>query len=176
MQKKPNHIGLAFEVDKLTNSIENVITGDSFTTDITLISSVDLKNITKKSNWVFDWKAEYKYPERDIYKLTIVNNHSIIQGLVSLEIKPDHVYMHLVENAPFNKGKAKIYAGVPGNLVAFACKLSFQRGHEGNVSFISKTQLIQHYIDSLGAIHFGGRVMIIDTNSALKLLNKYFPK
>ena len=54
-------------------------------------------------------------------------------------------------------------------------KLSFQRGHEGNVSFLSKTQLIQHNIDTLGALHFGARVMIIDTNAALKLLNKYFP-
>ena len=83
--------------------------------------------------------------------------------------------MHLVESAPFNKGKTKVYAGVPGNLVAFACKLAFQRGHEGNVSFFSKTQLVQHYIDSLGAMHFGGRVMIIDTNAALRLINKYFP-
>jgi hypothetical protein len=82
--------------------------------------------------------------------------------------------MHLVESASFNKGKAKIYSGVPGNLVAFACRLSFQRGHKGNVSFLSKTQLIQHYIDTLGAIHFGGRVMIIDTEAALKLINKYF--
>lgn len=69
-----------------------------------------------------------------------------------------------------------MYSGVPGNLVAFACKLAFQRGHEGNVSFFSKTQLVLHYIDTLGALHFGGRLMIIDTNAALKLLNKYFPK
>ena len=95
--------------------------------------------------------------------------------MVSLEIKLDHVYMHLVESAPFNKGKLKMYAGVPGNLVAFACKLSFQRGHSGNVSFISKTQLIQHYNESLGAMHIGGRIMIIDTTAALKLINKYFP-
>jgi len=117
-----------------------------------------------------------KQPERDVYKLTIVNNQSVIQGLVSLEVKSDHVYMHLVESAPFNKGKTKVYAGVPGNLVAFACKLAFQRGHEGNVSFFSKTQLVQHYIDSLGATHIGGRIMIIDTNAALKLINKYFLK
>ena len=83
--------------------------------------------------------------------------------------------MHLVESAAFNKGKSKVYAGVPGNLVAFACKLSFQRGHDGNVSFHSKTQLVQHYIDSLGAMHVGGRIMIIDTTAALKLINKYFP-
>ena len=84
--------------------------------------------------------------------------------------------MHLVESNAFNKGNKKIYAGVPGNLVAFACKLSFQRGYEGNVSFLSKAQLVQHYIETLGAIHFGGRVMIIDTNGAVKLINKYFPK
>ena len=176
MMKKPAPIGLDFEVDRLTHSIENVITGDSFATDIIIISISDLKNVTKKSGWQFDWKLEMKQPERDVYKLTIVNNQSVIQGLISLEIKSDHVYMHLVESAPFNKGRTKVYAGVPGNLVAFACKLSFQRGHEGNVSFFSKSQLVQHYIDTLGAMHFGGRVMIIDTNAALKLINKYFPK
>ena len=173
--KKSKYPGLDFEVDKLTNSIENVVSRDHFSTDITLITSADLKKITKKNGWVFDWKAELKEPARDVYKLTIVNNQTIIQGLISLEVKQDHVYMHLVESAPFNKGKTKIYAGVPGNLVAFACKLSFQRGHEGNVSFLSKSQLVNHYAETLGAIHFGGRVMIIDTNAALKLINKYFP-
>jgi hypothetical protein len=82
--------------------------------------------------------------------------------------------MHLVESAPFNKGKAKVYSGVPGNLIAFACKLSFQRGHEGNIAFLAKTQLIDHYIISLNAIHIGKQRMIIETQSALKLINKYF--
>ena len=136
--------GLDFEIDKLTNSIENVITGDSFSTDISILAANDLKSITKKQAWLFDWKKEIKEPARDIYKLTIVNNPSIIQGLISLEVKSDHVYMHLLENAPFNKGKEKVYSSVAGNLVAFACKLSFQRGHEGNVSFLSKSQLVEH--------------------------------
>ena len=92
-------------VDKLTNSIENVVTGDSFPTDITLISSADLKTLIKKNGWAFDWKDEFKQPERDVYKLTIVNNSDIIQGLICLEVKEDHVYMHLVESSPFNKGK-----------------------------------------------------------------------
>ena len=174
--KNDSNKGLDFEIDKLTNSIENVVTGDSFLTDVSVITLADLKTITKKNNWQFDWKSEYKHPEREIYKLTIVNNQLIIQGLVSLEIKSDHVYMHLVENAPFNKGRIKMYAGVAGNLVAFACKLSFQRGHQGNVSFHSKTQLVQHYIDSLGAAHVGGRIMIIHTVAALKLIDKYFGK
>jgi len=174
----PKRVSIAqdFLIDKLTNSIENVTTGDSFATEIALITIADLRIITKKAGWQFDWKLEYKQPEREVYKLHIVNNPAVVQGIVSLEVRTDHVYMHLLESASFNKGKAKVYAGVPGNLVAFACKLSFQRGHEGNVSFFSKTQLVQHYTDTLGAVHAGGRIMIIGTTAALKLLNKYFPK
>ncbi|WP_395051593.1 hypothetical protein [Flavobacterium sp.] len=172
--KDRKEIGLDFIIDKLTNSIENVVTGDSFATDISLLKSTDLKNISKKKGWLFDWKYEFKQPERDVFKLTIVNNSEIIQGLICVEVKEDHVYMHLVESSPFNKGKTKVYSGVPGNLVAFACKLSFQRGHDGNVSFLSKSQLVEHYEKTLGAFHFGGRIMIIETPSALKLINKYF--
>ena len=172
--KNRKEIGLNFIVDKLTDSIENVITGDSFATEISILSGNDLKSVSKTNGWLFNWKEEFKEPAREVYKLTIVNNPDIIQGLISLEVKEDHVYMHLVESAPFNKGKTKVYIGVPGNLVAFACKLSFQRGHEGNVSFLSKTQLVDHYINTLGAIHLGGRVMIIETQAALKLINKYF--
>ena len=172
--KNNKETGLDFIIDKLTNSIENVLTGDSFATDISILKSSDLKTVSKKNNWQFNWKEEFSQPARDVYKLTIINNSTIIQGLISLEIKSDHIYMHLVESAPFNKGKTKVYSGVPGNLVAFACKLFFQRGHEGNLSFLSKTQLIAHYEKTLGAFHFGGRVMIIETNAALKLINKYF--
>lgn len=167
-------IGLDFLIDKLTNSIENVITGDSFQTEISVVTANELKLINKKNGWLFNWRNEFKEPAREIYKLTIPNNSKIIQGLVSLEVRSDHVYMHLVESAPFNKGKTKMYSGVPGNLVAFACKLSFQRGHEGNVSFQSKSQLIDHYEKSLGAVHFGNRIMVINTQAALQLINRYF--
>ena len=149
---------LDFEVDKLTNSIENVVSGDSFPTAITLLTKADLKIVTKKVGWQFDWKYELNQPEREVYKLTIPNNHSIIQGLISLEIKSDHIYMHLVESAPFNKGKIKIYSGVPGNLVAFACRFAFQRGFEGNVSFIGRSfsmsaKHIQHRIQRSFRVH-----------------------
>ncbi|MGC4128090.1 MAG: hypothetical protein QM564_00720 [Bergeyella sp.] len=171
---KDSKIELDFIVDKLTNSIENVQSGDSFQTEISLLTSTELKNISKKNGWNFNWKDEFKKFEREIYKLTIVNNTNIIQGLVSLEVKSDHVYMHLIESSPFNIGTGKVYLGVPGNLVAFACKLSFQRGGGGYVSFIAKTKLIDHYIKTLGAVHFGGHLMVITTETAQKLIGKYF--
>lgn len=172
--KKEQNQEIDILIDKLTNSIENVTTGDSFQTVVSLLTSIDLKAISKKNDWIFDWKSEFKQPEREVYKLTIVGNTSIIQGLMSVEITTDHVYLHLVENAPFNKGNSKVYVGVPGNLIAFACRLSFQRGHEGNVSFLSKSQLIEHYERTLGAIHIGGRIMIIETRVAINLIDKYF--
>jgi len=171
---KDEKTALNFIVDKLTNSIENVQSRDSFQTEISLLTASELKNITKKNRWNFDWKNEFKQLEREIYKLTIVNNPNIIQGIMSLEVKSDHVFIHLLESAPFNIGTNKVYLGIPGNLVAFACKLSFQRGGVGYVSFISKTKLIDHYIKTLGAVHIGGHLMIITTENALKLTGKYF--
>ncbi len=172
--RKQKEIGLDFEVDKLTNSLENVKSGDSFPTEISLLTKAEVKGLTKKAGWQFNWMSELKIPSREVYKLTIINNPNIIQGVLSLEVKTDHVYMHLIESAPFNIGKSKTYLGVPGNLVAFACKLSFQRGGEGYVSFLSKTKLIEHYERSLGAVHVGGRNMVITTETALRLTNKYF--
>ena len=98
----PNQQYIDVEIDKLTNSIENIRTGDSFLTDILLVDKNDLKGVTKKPGWLFNWKAEFKQPDRDVYKLTITNNLSVIQGLVFLTERGDHVYMNLIESAPFN--------------------------------------------------------------------------
>lgn len=46
---KKIEIGLDFDVDKLTNSIENAITGDSFQTEISIIQNSDLESITNKN-------------------------------------------------------------------------------------------------------------------------------
>jgi hypothetical protein len=172
--KSPKTKELDFIIDKLTNSIENIVTGDSFQTEVSVVTKEDLKHITKKNKWDFNWMIELKNPAKEVYKLTIVNNPNVIQGLVSLEIMLDHIHMHLLESAPFNKGKNKMYAGVAGNLVAFTCRRAFQMGHEWNIAFKAKTQLIEHYTKSLGAFHIGRANMIIDTEAALKLTNKYF--
>jgi hypothetical protein len=121
------------EIDKLTRSIENAISGDSFKTEIIHLTSKDIKGF-KRSDWLFDWKAEANDKEKAVYKLVIANNLQIIQGLISLQDKGDHVFMHLIESNKFNRGIRKLYISVPGNLVAFACKLSFDKGYEGFIS------------------------------------------
>lgn len=166
-------VALHFEIDKLTNSIENVTTGDSFDTTISIIS-ISERKLIKKDDWVFDWRKELQDSSKLIYRLTILGNSNIIQGLISIEDRGDHVFMHLIESAKFNKGKKKVYYGVPGNLVAYACKFSDEKGYGGVVSFFAKTKLIEHYKVSLGAKVLFGNQMIIDEISALKLIARYF--
>ena len=170
--KKRKQIALDFEVDKLTNSIENAVSGELFETIITQVT--DSKHI-KKTDWTFNWKNEIKNKSKLVFKLTTANNPTIIHGLISLTNKGDHIFMELIESGKFNKGKTKLYRGVAGNLVAFACKTAFELNYDGVVSFIAKTQLINHYEQTLGAKLFGGQNrMFIDTREALILVTKYF--
>ncbi len=173
--KEKREYTVDIEIDKLTNSISNKISGDSFPTDTNLISKTDLKNISKKNGWLFNWSNETKLKDRKVYKLTIRNNPDIVQGLISISDYNDHFYLHLIESAPFNLGKNKIYEGVPGNLFAFTCKTSWDNGYSGFVSFTSKTKLLQHYETMLGATHIGGHKMIIFPKEALNLIKKYYP-
>ena len=172
--KKRKQTALDFEIDRLTNSILNTISGDSFPTEVSRLTKTDLKQVTRKNGWSFNWRIELNDNEKEVYKLTISNNPNIMQGLLSLTIESDHVFMDLVESAPFNIGKNKLYEGVAGNLVAYACKVSFQKGFDGFVAFDAKTKLIQHYEKTLGAYSFGGQRMIIPTQPSQILIDKYF--
>jgi len=102
---------LAFEIDKITESIENAETGETLNTLVLPVTKDDLKDITKKNGWLFDWKLELVEPEHQVYKLVTEREPHTIQGMVSLENKKDHVYLHLVESAPYNIGKGKKYIG-----------------------------------------------------------------
>jgi len=171
--KKEKKILVDIEIDKLTNSIENIVSGDIFDTDIFQLFSKDSKQLNK-TDWQFKWQEQLKLNDRETYKLVIKDNSKIIQGLISLSDQGDHIYMHLVESAKFNKGKTKIYTGVPGNLVAFACKLSFEKDYDGYLAFDAKTVLVKHYQDTLFATHFRGTKMMIETPAANKLIKQYF--
>jgi hypothetical protein len=163
-----------FVIDRLTNSILNTISGDSFATEVSILTKKDLKNVTKKNGWNFNWRVEFNDEKSEQYKLSIINNPNIIQGLLSISFEIDHVFMNLLESAPFNIGQNKLYEGVAGNLVAYACKLSFQKGFDGYVAFTAKSQLIKHYEETLGAFHFKNQRMIIDTWASKTLVEKYF--
>lgn len=164
---------LEFEIDKLTNSIENAITGEVFETEITRMTD-KLSRQIKKVNWLLDWHLELKEKDRAVYKLTTLENPGIVHGLISISDNHDHVFMNLIESAKFNRGETKLYRGVAGNLVSFACRTAFEKGYDGVVAFVAKTQLIEHYRLTLGAKIFAGNRMFIDTRESLSLVKQYF--
>ena len=96
---------LDFEIDKLTHSLEDAQTGERYQTEVLSLSKDDMKHISKKNGWQFDWNIEIKNPSRSAFKLVISQQPEIIQGLVSTSKEDGYVMMNLIESAPFNFGK-----------------------------------------------------------------------
>lgn len=109
--------GISALIDKLTNSIEVATTGESFATVLTRLTGSQKREL-KKKEWLFNWHSELATERRHVYKLTTVAEPALIQGLISLEVDTDHIFVYLVESAVFNQGAQKRYLGVAGNLFA----------------------------------------------------------
>ena len=113
-------------------------------TDILLIKNEEIV----EKDWLFDWKKENNKSDCNVSKLVTRGNENVIQALLSISDGKDHIFMNLLESASFNKGQNKVYLGVAGNLVAYACKISLESGCDEYVVFDSKTALIEHYMDN----------------------------
>lgn len=125
----------------------------------------------------FDWSLYFRCSSVEVHKMVITGNDEI-QGCIALEIKEDHVYVHLIESAPHNfKGKEFLMIGE--HLLGFACRRSQQFGFEGAVALQSKTgpkysSLIGYYTSPrIGAAHLGNGYMILDGLSAQRLIMLY---
>lgn len=112
--KKRKETGLDFEVDKLTNSIENAISGEVFET---LVIQINDSKLIKRTDWAFDWQGEIKDKNKTVYGLATISNPNIIQGIISITDKGDHVFMDLIESAKFNKGKKSCIKALPAILL-----------------------------------------------------------
>lgn len=165
---RTNQINL--RIDKLTDSLQDAKTGESFATDFRRATARD---IAKTKNWLFDWQRELS--SNEVYKLFLKNSPREIQGLISVQDRGDHIWVNLAEAAPHNLGKAKRYIGVGGNLFAIAVKISFVKGYDGFVAFEAKTELLAHYRKTLGAVQIGrSSRMVIESEAARKLYKKHF--
>lgn len=156
----------------LKGSIKNTLTGEVFETEITTFRLQDIRQI-KKADWQFNWEKEITDRKKKVVKITTLDSPEIIHGLLSIGDHIDHILMYLIESAGFNKGKRKLYEGIPGNLVAYACKSSFDLGYDGYVMFYAKSSLIKHYEETLGARSIGGLRMILDTKTAMRLITRF---
>ncbi|MEF2246449.1 hypothetical protein [Paenibacillus sp. IITD108] len=162
-------------IDELTPCLIHRESGEEYKTIIEPVVTSDLKQLTKKQGWSnFDWKKEHLTPNRLVYKLMVVGSNDI-QGLISFEVAQGYIDVILVESAHWNIGSSsQLFSGVGAHLFAYACKVSFELGFEGVIAFTSKTKLVEHYQEKLGAISIGGHLMTIETNAAKYLVDRYF--
>jgi hypothetical protein len=58
-----------FIIDRLTNSILNTVSGDSFQTEVIRLGKSDLKYIATSKEWNFNWKEEYDEIRKEVYKI-----------------------------------------------------------------------------------------------------------
>lgn len=112
--------------------------------------------------------------EFEIYKIRLRDSNEIM-GLLSLIDWPEElrIEIHLLESSKENVGsKSKLYANIAGCLFAFACGKSFERGYEGFISLIPKTNLRKYYISEYH-MEEGGLSVFSDTGNSMALIEKY---
>ncbi len=129
----------------------------------------------KKDGWDFNWRAEIKDADKEVFVLRLLSDNSV-QGALSLRKHQGMLTMDLVEIAPHNKGQTdKRYKYVAGCLIAYACQESFtlESNYKGYLDFVSKTTLIGLYRDKYYAQSTIGQKMYIDPLGGRKLIEKY---
>ncbi|PSR55960.1 hypothetical protein AHMF7605_21870 [Adhaeribacter arboris] len=146
--------------------IKNNVLNEYLLTEISPLTPAEFKEISKKNGWRFDWTVEFTHLQRQVFKVTVTKHPTIIQGIISLELKPDHVYIHLIESAPFNIGRNKLYSGVALTLVGYARQLSQKHGGGGCVQFIAEPELVNHYIKNWVAGPLGKLLMVLPAATA----------
>ncbi|MEX2213036.1 MAG: hypothetical protein WD768_02840 [Phycisphaeraceae bacterium] len=168
------HMGeVNIDVDGLTQSIIEVATAISRATVIRWWDQLDSRERARVLAWQFNWSNESELPGRIVAGLTI-RRRKAIEGLISMEDVSDHLFIHLIESAPHNIGRKKRYRGVPANLFAFACQQAMALGFAGEVAFLAKAELVEHYKTSLGAVRIGASTrMIIPEQAARMLIDTY---
>jgi len=143
-----------------------------------LIELATLKEIPpKKGGWKFTWRKLIKTEGSSVYRISLLETPSRVEGLVMLTLMFDEmIYMNDIEVAPHNYGRNGEYENVAGCLIAFACKESFEKGkndYRGFLSFDSKTQLIEFYARKYGATVARGSKMYIGPKEGKELIRKY---
>jgi hypothetical protein len=133
------------------------------------LADKDYGKITK-SRCFFDWRTE---KENQVFKITFEGSDGIL-GLISLiEHTDKRVQINLLAVSKENRGKKKIYEGIAGNLIAWACREAVKQfGEDACVSLISKTKLVKYYMKEYGMIKAGQSLFLSD-EPLLIILEKY---
>ncbi len=145
-------------------------TDETFEGVIEQVGDAELKQLKGSEDFTFDWSKE---TGSEVYQIRIEDEKEIL-GLISLidMSKEFRIHINLIESSKENKGSSKKIKRIPGCLLAFTCRLAFDRGYGGFVSLVPKTALVEHYQNAYGFVH-AGQQMAVFMQSARVLILKY---
>lgn len=151
--------------------IENA-TGRRVPVNITRMQLRDVQQM--RPGWTpgFNWRLYFKYRNVEVYKIMVAGSDRI-EGAIALEYQGDHIWVHLIEKSPLNRGVNEKYKYVAHHLFAFASKRSQELGADGFIAFDAKTELIEHYQREYGAIPVGMTRMFIPDVAGQRLIDVY---
>lgn len=108
-----------------------------------------------------------------VYKITKENDEDVIQGLVAAKQADKFLDCANMEINKINKKPLLLHAGIGKAMIALCCKISFDLGNDGFVTFEAKSKL-KNYYARFGAKPITGLKMYLDSNAAKKLVDIYF--
>ena len=177
------HYEIKIIIDEITPCLKDNQSNTYVDTDYEIIdhiSSSTALHMRKYEKWEFDW-SDPDLDDCSIYAL-FVKGTKQTQGLIACrEYKNQkqtkgYIEVALAEANPKNVGKDGKYKGVGAHLFSIASRLSLDLGYDGYVTFISKTNLVQHYIDELHAEVLFGSNMQLGTEASKRLVEIYDKK
>lgn len=120
--------------------------------------SPEYLTVLPEDRFSFDWS---KTKGTEVFGIRLKNEESPL-GIISIEDIPSElrIFIRLLEVSRENTGRNKIYEGIAGCLIAFACIIAFQKDYDGFVSLIPKTELINHYKRKYGFREFGTHLFL----------------
>ena len=154
------------------NVIE-LVTNKKTVVEISGVEAGDFVEVTKK-RFSFNWKL---FKERmGLYKLQIVGSKDILGVIYLTDIPTEkRIEIKLLACSVENKGKKKIYDGIAGCLIAFACQAAIIKyGGLACVSLVPKTVLRLHYIEKYGMIDVGWQ-LYLEGRSLNEIIIQYKP-
>ncbi len=137
-----------------------------------------------QDNWRFNFDKHIKLPNSEAYVLIKKDTPEVIEGCLIYQVLNNGIqYMSFVEVAPHNRLPDKTHDFVAGCLIAFACRLSIQRGkgfHKGWLTFDvqeeskkDEIKLMAMYSKSYKAVKIDGTTMLISPENGELLIEKY---
>lgn len=151
--------------------LRNIRSGKKLKAVITRVFDSDYLALADSTEFVFDWKQE---SHNEVFKVFLKEQTKNILGLLSLVDYPEEyrIHLNLIEVGKSNVGKNKGIENIAACLIAFACRLSFERGYNGFVSLKPKTRLISLYQDKYGFRQYG-RLLAVENKVSDRLIRKY---